>query len=406
MKTRLLLLLPLVALMTVSCQGDNEPSLWTRVFGDEGETEYVTSVQAASEGGFLVLGTACRDSDAGADRQCRTYLLRTDAGGNELWNVTIEEQSPFAITFPGFETADEGFLVFRATRTTEKLYDVIAIKADRKGNRLWSKTIETDIRLDVSVTRAAGDGFIISGVPLAEAGIEIIEVDAEGEVLQRRTFDLAMDDPNSSDFVVNGMSDGGFAVAWRELEGEFNTDIHIARMDEDGRELWSRTLGEAGTAERPGQLIETPDGGIAVLGATGPLGDPFRKNWDIYFARLEADGGRLWEAAYGGRSISESPRSVVQTEDGGFVIAGGSGPSHPGPWHTYLIRIDEHGDEMWSRTFEGDDKRTSGASSILQTPDRGFIVAGEVSWRLPDGTMDRGIFLMKMDSEGNYQPLR
>jgi len=298
----------------------------------------------------------------------------------------------------------KGFIVFGASRTAGKRYDVILIKTDEKGNRLWSKTIETDIRQVPSVTKASGGGFIIKGVTLAETGIEAIETDSNGDVLQRKTLDLALDDPFFSAFVVTGVSDGGFAVAWSVSEGEFETDIYVARIDRDDRELWSRMLGVAGRSEVPGQILEIPDGGLVIVGTTGPLGPP-RTDRDIYVARLEADGVRLWENTYGSSSLMESPHAAILTEDGGLVIAGERGHFGPLPGSTYLIRTDEQGNETWSRTFERHDNYSS-ASSILQTADGGFVVIGRVGPFPPNGTVEEGVFLMKMDSEGNYDPLR
>ena len=119
----------------------------------------------------------------------------------------------------------------------------------------------------------------------------------------------------------------------------------------------------------------------------------------------EADGTRLWERTHGSDSIGEGANSVVQTADGGFVIAGERAVPLPIPGNTYLLRVDEQGNDLWSRTFESHDNIWSSASSVLQNPDGGFIVAGKVGSFPPD-EMDRGIFLMKIDSEGNYDPLR
>jgi hypothetical protein len=399
------LALSLLTPLVVSCGSEQGSPPWTRVFGEEGETEYVSSVLAVSDDGILVLGLACRDKDTEPHHVCRTYLLRTDARGKELWSQPWDEYPQGdRVALSVYETADKGFIVFGASRTTEKRYDVIVIKTDMKGNRLWDQTIKTDIRKALSVTRTSDGGFIIKGVNSTETGIEVIETDPEGDVLQRRTLSLALDDPFFSAFAVTGMSDGGFVVAWSESEGEFETSVYVTRTNSDGRELWSRTLGQAGRSERPGQILEAPDGGVIVIGTTGPLGPP-RTDRDVYVARLEADGSRLWENVYGSRNLIESPSSAICTEGGGIVIVGESGLSDPLPGNGYLMRIDEEGNETWSRTFEGHDNWST-ASYICQAPDGGFIVAGQVSRHLPDGMAARDVFLMKMDSEGNYEPLR
>ena len=402
MKRLLPVLLALLTLLAVSCQGD-KASRWTRVFGEKGESEYVTSVLAASDGGFLVLGAAC-DTERGD--VCRTYLLRTDEKGNELWNKSIDEYQRGRMTLSVFETTDKGFIVFGASRI-EKRYNVIVIKADRKGNRLWSKTIETDIKSYLSVAGESADSFIITGVTSTEDGIKVIEADEEGNIVSRMILDVPIDDPALSGFVVKSTSDGGFIIACTKYEPDDRSDIYVIRIDENGNKLWSRPLGDAGTAETPVHILETSDEGIVIIGSigsTGSLGLSRADDRNIYIVRLKADGTRLWSNTYGNKSLIESAGEVVQTADGGFIIAGRRAPPVPGYQNTYIVRVDEQGNDLWSRTFENHDI-WSRASSVLQTPEGGFIVAGEGYWLLPD-RMERDIFLMKIDSEGNYDPLR
>jgi hypothetical protein len=396
----LLLLLVLPALLAVSCQEDKAPSRWTRIFGEKGEDESVISVLTASDGGFLLLGTSCHYSDTEHGDVCRTYLLKTDEKGNEMWNKSINEYQRGRTTLSAFETGDKGYIVFTASMV-DKRYYVFIIKTDKDANKLWSKTIETYIKSHPLAIRESDGNFIITGATSTEDVIEVIEVDKEGNILVRRTIDVPLDGPTLSDFIVISTSDGGFIITGTRYEEEDKSDIYLIKVDENGNTLWSRPLGDVNRAERSGHILETSEGGIVIAGSVSPSIEP-RTDSNIYIACLKADGTRLWEKTYGSDSNVEVANSVVLTEDGGFVIAGERRDPLLGV--TYLLRIDKRGNDMWSRTFESHDN-WSIASSVLQTPDGGFIVAGGVSRHLPD-RMENDIFLMKMDSEGNYDPLR
>jgi hypothetical protein len=317
-----------------------------------------------------------------------------------MWNKSINEYQRGRATLSAFETADIEYIIFTTSRV-EKLYNIVIIKTDKEGNKLWSKTIETDIKSHPPSIGESNGSFIITGATSTEDGIEVIEVDKEGNILVRRTMDLPLDGPALSDFIVISTSDGGFIITGTRYEEEDKSDIYLIKVDENGNTLWSRPLGDADRAERPGNILETSECGIVIAGSVSPSIEP-RTDSNIYIACLKADGTRLWEKTYGSDSNVEVANSVVQTEDGGFVIAGER--RDPLLSVTYLLRIDKRGNDIWSRTFESHDNWST-ASSVLQTPDGGFIVAGGVSQHLPD-RMENDIFLMNMDSEGNYDPLR
>jgi hypothetical protein len=77
------------------------------------------------------------------------------------------------------------------------------------------------------------------------------------------------------------------------------------------------------------------------------------------------------------------------------------------PGIAFLFRISGEGKELWSRTF-GDATDPSYVwsmvNSMLEVSD-GFIIAGEFA-KFPPTPDAAGsdIFLMKIDSDGNYEP--
>ena len=86
-----------------------------------------------------------------------------------------------------------------------------------------------------------------------------------------------------------------------------------------------------------------------------------------------------WWRTFGGPNADGSS-SVQQTSDGGYIIAGWTdsfGPGTPDSSNVYLIKTDAAGDTLWTRTYggTGDDY----ANSVRQTSDGGYIVAGSTS---------------------------
>jgi len=97
----------------------------------------------------------------------------------------------------------------------------------------------------------------------------------------------------------------------------------------------------------------------------------------------------LWSRTFDGDDFDEAT-SLIQTADGGFALAGYTF-SFGACWADFwLVRTDENGDSLWSRTFGG--SRDDEASSLIQTADGGFAMAG-YTWSFGAGSTD--FWLMK-----------
>ena len=102
-----------------------------------------------------------------------------------------------------------------------------------------------------------------------------------------------------------------------------------------------------------------------------------------------------WDRTFGGPKWDEA-RSVQQTSDEGYIVAGYTLSYGAGFGDVWLIKTDSQGDEQWSRTFGGSDDV---AYKVQQTSDGGYIVAGSTdSYGAGGGT---AAWLIKTDSQGN-----
>ena len=77
----------------------------------------------------------------------------------------------------------------------------------------------------------------------------------------------------------------------------------------------------------------------------------------------------LWTKTYGGTE-NDRGYTVKQTVDGGYIIGGETNSF--GTEHGYLIKTDQYGDTMWTRTYRG------AITSVLQTYDGGYIFTGTI----------------------------
>lgn len=121
---------------------------------------------------------------------------------------------------------------------------------------------------------------------------------------------------------------------------------------------WRRTYGGDGW-DGCDDVIETDDGGFALVGRTRSFDDSGYNGWLV---RTDSSGEKIWE-----RLFSESfPHAVVRAGDGDVVVAGGKGK------FLWVAKIDSDGEDVWSTTVDSFAK----AWAVDRTCDDGFGLFG------------------------------
>ncbi|RKZ31036.1 hypothetical protein DRQ33_07380, partial [bacterium] len=156
---------------------------------------------------------------------------------------------------------------------------------------------------------------------------------------------------------------------------------------------WERTYGGSNN-DRGFSIIQTMDGGYIVTGNTESFG---MGGLDVYVLKLNEIGDTIWTRTYGG-SDDDAASSIVQTTDGGYIVAGVThsfGVGTPDYANVYLLKINIDGDTTWTRTYGGGYE--DGAFSVVQTTDNGYIVAGIYG----SGAGNGDVYLLKLDAFGD-----
>ncbi|MFZ8835354.1 MAG: hypothetical protein ACO2O5_14355, partial [Candidatus Caldipriscus sp.] len=156
---------------------------------------------------------------------------------------------------------------------------------------------------------------------------------------------------------------------------------------------FAKTYGGTGD-DRASYVLQTSDGGYIVVGDIGSLG---ADSFDIFLVKTDANGNIIWAKTYGG-TVDEYAHSVLQTSDGGYIVAGETRSFGAGYRDIFLIKTDASGNLQWAKTYGG--TYWDVAYSVQQTSDGGYIVAGET---YSFGAGGRDIFLIKTDASGNVQ---
>ena len=107
--------------------------------------------------------------------------------------------------------------------------------------------------------------------------------------------------------------------------------------------MWNKTYGGA-ESDGANSLVQTRDGGYVLAGHT----DLFNTGYtDLWLIKTDALGNHLWNQTYGG-IYAETGRSLVQTSDGGYVIAGSTASFGAGNFDFWLVRISTESGLAWT----------------------------------------------------------
>jgi predicted secreted protein len=191
---------------------------------------------------------------------------------------------------------------------------------------------------------------------------------------------------------ISATGDGGYVLTgMTESYGAGNGDLWLLKVDRDGRKVWDQAFGGGGV-DVGESVMETEDGGIVVAGYTTSFGAGGKDAWLL---KADADGNEEWDENLGGPD-DDAAWSVVETEDGGIVLLGYTDSYGIGKFDVWLLKTDADGVEVWNRTFGGPGDDEGMAVGVAR--DGGLIIAGRTD---SYGVGGRDAWLIKADAEGN-----
>jgi hypothetical protein len=348
---------------------------FVRTYGGSGNDEG-WSVQQTTDGGYVIAG------QTGPEWPADVYLVKTDSEGDTVWTKTFGgSDDDYGCWIR--QTTDGGYIVAGFTYSYGTgMDDLYLIRTDADGNALWTRTYggsESDAGF--SVQQTADGGFIASGMTMSFSrdweAAWLVKTDAVGDTEWTRTFEgqyfqgVWVQQTDDSGFIVTGSSGG----------------TKLIKLDSSGSLIWIKAYPGEGYS-----VQQTADGGYIVAGKEGS-----NEERDVYIIKTDGDGDTLWTRTFGGTRADEG-LSVQQTTDGGYVVVGYSVAYGTDGKDAYVLRLNDEGDTLWTRTFGGPDHDCG--TSVQQTADGGFVITG---WTGSLGAGGTDAWLVKTDSLGNLR---
>jgi hypothetical protein len=372
-----LVTLPLIGSVGASLE------LWSQTYGGA-SYETAQSVVETSDGGLAIAGGTTSFGAGEYD----FWLVKTDNFGNMEWNKTFgEKDDDYAYSL--IETSDKGFALIGRTGGTGSFlgeeYDVLLIKTDEHGNMEWNRTYggkSGDNAASLIQTSDGGYAFAgYTGFSTGGCDYWLVKTDSNGNmewdmayaIIDEEMAQKGVGTYNRATSLVE-TSDGGFALIGDTGLGIAGSprDVWLVKTDEYGNMEWNRTFG--GTSyEYACSLAVTSDGGYAFAGLTRSFGAGLD---DFWLVKTDAYGNMEWNQTFGGTDYDDASAMVV-TSDGGFALAGHTVSFGAGKYDFWLVKTDAYGNVQWNQTYGGEGYED--ANSLVQTSDRGYLLAGAIN---------------------------
>jgi len=332
-------------------------SVWEKTFGGSRD-DHGRSVQQTADGGYIIAGYSMLlvydERWQYYYYQGDVYLIKTDPDGNSIWQKTFVgscDDRAYSVQ----QTTDGGYIIVGTTRDigapVQTWPDVYLIKTDSGGNMVWQKTFWGVVDdFGYSVQQTADGGYIIAGgTPSFGAGgydVYLIKTDSGGNLVWQKTFGGSKYDQAYS---VQQTTDGGYIVAGGTSSfGAGKDDVYLVKTDSAGNLVWQKTFG--GSNDDFGNSVQqTTDGGYIIAGGTSSFGAAGR---NVYLVKTDSGGNMVWQKTFGG-SNDDFGNSVQQTTDGGYIIAGGTSSFGAGSNDVYLMKLGFEECQRWDFNCDG-----------------------------------------------------
>jgi gliding motility-associated-like protein len=388
-----------------------------RNYGGPGD-ELCYALVEATDGGYIMAGQTNSFGAGGID----VYVVKINVQGNIVWTKTIGGTgSDYAYSMD--VTSDGGYILGGTTTSFGAGgEDMYFVKLDAGGNIQWTKTVGgSGSDRGHEVVQTTDGGYAMAGETNSFGGspddMYVVKLDGAGNLLWDKRYGTASIADQA--FSITATSDGGLALcgsAYFFIVGNIpasSNEYYITKLDATGNLQWTRLIRNPDAPniypDYARSIIQTADGGYMISGEGGRRKSSGGFVNKILLIKLDASGNVSWTRFYGSTAIpgfsadnSEYGESVIQTSDGGYVVAGYSFSynydfvkARDVGLELYLIKVDGNGNLLWTRIIGEQDNDIGKA--VIATSDGGFAVAGYVQPRVAGARTD-DFYFVKLDS--------
>jgi len=322
------------------------------------------------------------------------------AQGDVIWQKTYGETAD-QLSNSACQTTDGGYILAGSTDAFGNNSQIMSLKTDADGTFQWQNVYNgTGSDSDKSVQQTTDGGYILVGsttTPCNSSQVYLVKTGPDGTPQWQKNYGERGDEFGES---VQQTTDGGYIISG-DIQSGNTTKAILVKTDMNGTQQWLNTYETAGNSTTAKSVRQTSDGGYIFVGRDL---NPNATNTQVpggvsgvYIVKTDSNGNTQWTQDYDLFAQFDSGSSVVQTDDGGYMVVGTA--DDVDKIHILAIKVDANGNLLNSGRYWQIDSPagTFIGKSITPTSDGGFILACS-AWVYSDfvGTFP---YIVKIDSK-------
>lgn len=238
------------------------------------------------------------------------------------------------------------------------------------------------------------DSFIISWEKSGDNDFHSYRLyESDAEDMSSPNLIYESDNVDNNTFTVLGIYDGTKRFYKLYVEDVWGLTSESRTQTGSTYNLFVKTFGGV-NSDGGSSIIKTDDGSYIIAGGTSSQG---AGDNDIWLVKIDSNGNLIWENTIGSVD-SEWASCIHQTTDGGFIILGNEiafdGGYLPTKWNKLLIKTNFEGTKEWQKSYY--DGEAHWDDWVISTNDGGYFLSGT---KLTNIAYQKR--LIKTDSWGN-----
>lgn len=374
---------------------------WQKTYGGS-HYDAATSVLQTVDGGYIVAGfSESNDGDVTGNHGSEDYwIVKIDNNGAIQWQKSLGGNSQDFVSDIK-QTSDGGYVVVGSSSSTDVnttlgSWDCWIVKLSSSGDIQWKKAYGgSGMDMAFAIQQTSDGGYIMAGSSPSNDGDAtenhgrtdawIIKLNGNGAIQWQKSFGGSGDESATA---IQQTADGGYVFAGFTTSNDGDvTDNHgglknwwFVKLNSNGVIQWQKPI-RGDRANEAKSIQKTSDGGYIVAGYSqsynGNFGGYLEYNYMI--VKLDSSGVIQWQKSLGG-SKDDQANAIQQTSDGCYIVAGysfsnnGNPSGNHGQSDFWIVKLDNNGGIQWQKSLGG--SGYDSASSIQQTSDGGYIIAG------------------------------
>ncbi|QHT66359.1 S8 family serine peptidase [Rhodocytophaga rosea] len=328
---------------------------WDKRFGGS-SGDYLNAAIRTSDGGYMLGGNSLSgisgDKTQGSQGGQDFWVVKISSTGTKQWDKryggsgnddlrTLHQLSTGEYLLAGYSQSG---ISGDKSQSSQGATDYWVVKINATGGKIWDKRFG-----------GSGDDWLEASV-----------VNSDGSIL------------------LAGRSASGLSGD-KSQNSQGGRDFWVVKINSGGGKVWDKRFGGTGNEDASG-MVATSDGGfllggLSTSGISGDKRESSQGGSDFWVIKINSTGGKVWDKRFGG-SLTDELRSIITTTDGGFLLGGKSDSgvsgdktqASQGGQDYWTIKINSSGIKQWEKRFGG--SAAEELRTVLQTSDGGYLLAG------------------------------